>query len=166
MSGSTFRSTASVITFDQWQHVAAAVDTVAGTAQIWVNGQAVSLTAVFGPATWWDPLQCEPTVSRPTARPEHGGWGGHFKGEIDEVRLYGRTLTLAEVQSRAQTNPWRPMSMTPLATGQPHAPERDPDDLQLQSRQSGHQHPASTHRDWQPNQQAIMSIIPSVIGPA
>ena len=51
VSGSTFRSTASVITFDQWQHVAAAVDTVAGTAQIWVNGQAVSLTAVFGPAT-------------------------------------------------------------------------------------------------------------------
>ena len=51
VSGSTFRSTAPAISFNQWQHVAASVNTTDGTAQIWVNGQTVSLTAVFGPAT-------------------------------------------------------------------------------------------------------------------
>ncbi|HMZ78043.1 MAG TPA: hypothetical protein PKX01_17790, partial [Rhodocyclaceae bacterium] len=106
VSGSTFRSTASVITFDQWQHVAAAVDTVAGTAQIWVNGQAVSLTAVFGPATLSGTLfNVNQQYLGRRQDPNTAGGGGHFKGEIDEVRLYGRTLTLAEVQSRAQTQP-------------------------------------------------------------
>ncbi|NGZ04520.1 MAG: hypothetical protein CV090_15875, partial [Nitrospira sp. WS238] len=105
-SGSTFRSTASVITFDQWQHVAAAVDTVAGTAQIWVNGQPLSLTTVFGPATLSGTLfNVNQQYLGRRQDPNTAGGGGHFKGELDEVRLYGRTLTLAEVQSRAQNQP-------------------------------------------------------------
>ncbi|HRB17853.1 MAG TPA: RHS repeat-associated core domain-containing protein [Nitrospira sp.] len=106
VSGSTFRSTASVITFDQWQHVAAAVDTVAGTAQIWVNGQAISLTAVFGPATLSGTLfNVNQQYLGRRQDPNTAGGGGHFKGQLDEVRLYGRTLTLAEVQSRVQNQP-------------------------------------------------------------
>lgn len=106
VSGSTFRSTASVITFGQWHHVAAAVDTVAGTAQIWVNGQAISLTTVFGPATLSGTLfNVNQQYLGRRQDPNTAGGGGHFKGELDEVRLYGRTLTLAEVQSRAQNQP-------------------------------------------------------------
>jgi len=106
VSGSTFCSTASVITFDQWQHAAAAVDTVAGTAQIWVNGQAISLTAVFGPATLSGTLvNVNQQYLGRRQDPNTAGGGGHFKGQLDEVRLYGRTLTLADVQSRAQTHP-------------------------------------------------------------
>jgi len=106
VSGSTFRSTAPVITFGQWQHVAAAVDTVAGTAQLWVNGQPLTLTTVFGPATLSGTLaNVNQQYLGRRQDPNTAGGGGHFKGEIDEVRLYGRTLTLAEVQSRAQNQP-------------------------------------------------------------
>jgi hypothetical protein len=119
VSGSTFRSTASVVTFDQWQHVAAAVDTVAGTAQIWVNGQAVSLTAVFGPATLSGTLvQCEPAVSRPTARPEHGGWGRAFQGPARRsATLRAHPHPGRGAEPGADPSPWRPMSMTRSRAG-------------------------------------------------
>ena len=106
VSGSTFRSTVPIITFGQWHHVAAGVDTVAGTAQLWVNGQPLTLTTVFGPANLSGTLSNvnQQYLGR-RQDPNTAGGGGHFKGEIDEVRLYGRTLTLAEVQSRAQHQP-------------------------------------------------------------
>ena len=44
------------------------LDTVAGTAQIWVNGRASALTAVFARRPWWD-LFNEPAVSGATAGP-------------------------------------------------------------------------------------------------
>ncbi len=106
VSGSTFRSSTSPITFGQWQHVAAQVDTTAGTARMWVNGQEIALTAVFGPATLSGTLfnVNQQYIGR-RQDPNTAGGGGHFKGAIDEVRLYGRVLTLAEIQSRIQQGP-------------------------------------------------------------
>ena len=105
-SGSTFRSTAPAIIFGQWQHVAAAVNTTAGTAQIWINGQTIPLTAVFGPATLSGTLfnVNQQYIGR-RQDPNTAGGGGHFRGAIDEVRLYGRVLTLTEIQSRIQSGP-------------------------------------------------------------
>mgnify|MGYP001315097074 FL=1 len=105
-SGSTFRSTAPAIIFGQWQHVAAAVNTTAGTAQIWINGQPLTLTAVFGPATLSGTVfnVNQQYIGR-RQDPNTAGGGGHFRGAIDEVRLYGRVLTLAEIQNRIQQGP-------------------------------------------------------------
>lgn len=105
-SGSTFRSTAPAIIFGQWQHVAASVNSTAGTAQIWVNGQPLALTTVFGPATLSGTLfnVNQQYIGR-RQDPNTAGGGGHFKGAIDEVRLYSRVLTLAEIQGRIQSGP-------------------------------------------------------------
>ncbi|MBS0164088.1 MAG: LamG domain-containing protein [Nitrospira sp.] len=119
VSGSTFRSTASVITFDQWQHVAAAVDTVAGTAQIWVNGQAISLTAVFDPATLSGTLfNVNQQYLGRRQDPNTAGGGGHFKGELMKCGFMGGRSRWPRYRAGRRPNPWRPMSTMRSRDGQ------------------------------------------------
>jgi len=102
VSGSIFRSASGVITFGQFQHVAAAVDTSAGTARMWVNGREIAVTTILGPSTVSGTLTNvnQHYIGR-RQDPALSGNGGHFRGLIDDVRLYNRAITTAEVEALA-----------------------------------------------------------------
>jgi concanavalin A-like lectin/glucanase superfamily protein/Big-like domain-containing protein/putative Ig domain-containing protein len=78
-----------------WTHLAATYD--GSTLRLFVNGLVVSST----PATGL--LQ---TSSDPLRFGGNSIWGEHFAGVIDEVRVYNRALTVAEIQ-RDMTTPIR-----------------------------------------------------------
>ena len=80
-----------------WTHLAATYDGT--TLALYVNGTQVSQTAVGG------------SIVTSTGALKIGGnaiWGEFFSGLIDEVRIYNRTLSSAQIQgdmTRAITNP-------------------------------------------------------------
>ena len=94
--GGTFSPTplygTTALTANTWTHLAATYDGT--TMRLYVNGAQVASRAQTGNiATSTNPLQI-------------GGdnlYGQHFAGMIDEVRLYNRALSLAEVQSDMNT---------------------------------------------------------------
>ena len=75
-----------------WAHLAATYD--GATMRLYVNGvQVASRTQTGAIATSTNPLQV-------------GGdsiYGQYFAGRIDEVRIYNRTLSVAEIQSDMNT---------------------------------------------------------------
>jgi hypothetical protein len=85
----------STICFDQWVHVALAVDYVGGTYHFYINGS----DAGSGPTG------LSPGRSQRTPTPENwvgaGSGGKHFPGLIDDVRVYRRTLSTDEVRCLA-----------------------------------------------------------------
>ena len=75
-----------------WTHLAVTYD--GATLRMFVNGSPVSSVALAGAAV----------VSSGALR--IGGnsvWGEYFKGLIDEVRVYNRALTAAEIQADMNT---------------------------------------------------------------
>jgi hypothetical protein len=94
---SLFRVVASpggVIKPNEFQHVALTYDKGSGSAELFLNGRSVGKAALgrFTPATSYDLYV--------GYRPAYGAWWGPavaFKGVIDEVGVYSRALTPAEV---------------------------------------------------------------------
>jgi Concanavalin A-like lectin/glucanases superfamily len=102
VAGSIFRSVAGVITFDQFQNIAATADTVTGFVKVYVNGEQVALTNTFGPPTLSGSLFNVDHLfigrRQSSATGEGVGGASHYKGIIDEVSIYNRALTDAEIQ--------------------------------------------------------------------
>ena len=94
------------LTANTWAHLAATYD--GATVRLYVNGVQVASRAQTGAiATSTNPLQI-------------GGdsiYGQYFAGRIDEVRIYNRALSVAEIQSDMNT----PL-ITPPDTQAPSAP--------------------------------------------
>ena len=88
--GEVYGTTA--LTANTWAHLAATYD--GATMRLYVNGVQVSSLAKTGSiATSTNPLQI-------------GGdslYGQYFAGRIDEVRIYNRALSVAEIQSDMNT---------------------------------------------------------------
>ena len=80
------------LTANTWAHLAATYD--GATMRLYVNGVQVSSLAKTGPiATSTNPLQI-------------GGdsiYGQYFPGTIDEIRIYNRALSVAEIQTDMNT---------------------------------------------------------------
>jgi len=86
-----------------WQHLATTYD--GAVLRLYVNGSQVSSLATGGPITTSDGAL------------RIGGntiWGEWFRGRIDEVRIYNRALTAAEIQADMNT---------PIASGSPLQPD-------------------------------------------
>lgn len=82
----------SAVPINTWTHVAMTFD--GATLRMFVNGAQVSSRALAGSAV----------VTTGALR--IGGdaaWGEYFRGVIDEVRVYNRALTAAEIQSDMAT---------------------------------------------------------------
>jgi hypothetical protein len=94
----------SPLTANTWSHLAATYD--GATMRLYVNGVQVASRAQTGViATSTNPLQI-------------GGdsiYGQHFAGRIDEVRIYNRALSAAQIQSDMNT----PVGATPTPTPSP-----------------------------------------------
>jgi hypothetical protein len=90
------------LTANTWAHLAATYD--GATTRLYLNGAPVASQAQTGAiATSTNPLQI-------------GGdslYGGYFAGRIDEVRIYDRALSVAEIQSDMNTAVTPPRSPTP-----------------------------------------------------
>jgi hypothetical protein len=93
------------LTANTWAHLAATYD--GATMQLYVNGVQVASRAQTGAiATSTNPLQI-------------GGdslYGQYFAGRIDEVRIYNRALSVAEIQSDMNTPVAPPPTPTPTPT--------------------------------------------------
>jgi hypothetical protein len=75
-----------------WTHLAGTYD--GATVRLFVNGTQVASTAASGP------------LSTSTGALRIGGnslWGEYFRGRLDEVRVYNRALTQAEIQAAMGT---------------------------------------------------------------
>ena len=75
-----------------WSHVAATWDGT--TLRLYVNGVQVGSRAVAGTLA---------TTSNPLRIGADAKWGEYFAGTIDEVRVYNRALSAAEIQSDMNT---------------------------------------------------------------
>jgi glucose/arabinose dehydrogenase/PKD repeat protein len=84
-----------------WTHLAATYDGAA--LRLYVNGAEVSARAMTGPIA---------TSTGPLRIGGNGVWGEHFRGLIDEVRVYNRALTPSEIQADMAT---------PVASGSSNA---------------------------------------------
>jgi hypothetical protein len=94
----------------QWTHLAATFD--GSTERLYVNGAQVASLAVSG------------SIFTSANALRIGGnsiWGEHFNGLIDEVRVYNRALSAAEIQSD-MIHPLTPDVTPPTVTGQTPAP--------------------------------------------
>jgi len=93
----TQRYSKTVRQLNTWYHVAGVYDAAARTLNIYVNGvldNGVLVGTV--PASQANAANERVTVGRRTG-------GFYFQGTIDEVRLYGRALSQAEIQSDMNT---------------------------------------------------------------
>jgi hypothetical protein len=90
-STATFAAAPSAMTANTWYHVVGVYDSAAGQIQLYLNGTLAATAAFTTPWAATGPL----AVGR-------GKWGSptdYWAGKIDEVRIYQRALTAAEVQS-------------------------------------------------------------------
>jgi len=74
---------------DTWHHVAMTRDTAKGIVTVWVDGVAVGTQTTASTATY--------DVAAPITIGSNGGLWHFFPGKIDDVRIYGRTLTATEI---------------------------------------------------------------------
>lgn len=105
-----------VIVYDgSWQHVAMTADTSTGTVVLYLNGSAVPLNytgTLSGAFAQFSQLYIGRRQTADT--PEGAGGALNFKGLIDEVQLYNRALSAAEIQhlfldgARGQCKPRMP----------------------------------------------------------
>lgn len=71
-----------------WTHLAATYD--GSTLRLFVNGAATASTPLPGPLT---------TSASPLRVGGNSVWGEYFSGLVDDVRIYGRALTAAEISA-------------------------------------------------------------------
>ena len=95
-----------------WTHLAATFDGT--TERLYANGTQVAQLAVSGSIT---------TSTSPLKIGGNAIWGEWFNGLIDEVRIYNRALTPAEITSDMNTAITNPDSTPPTAPGHSLRPE-------------------------------------------
>ncbi len=83
---------ASPLPANTWSHLAITYDSA--NLRLYVNGVQVSVQAVSG---------AMPTSTSPLRIGGDSVWGEYFKGLIDEVRIYNRALSAAEIQTDMNT---------------------------------------------------------------
>jgi len=80
-----------------WQHIAAKFDYVARTIELFINGVSVGVSAVI---TGWTSGNSSDTDSVScNLASQHGGTSELFDGRIDDARMYGRLLSVAEIET-------------------------------------------------------------------
>jgi hypothetical protein len=82
----------SAVALNVWTHLALTFDGT--TLRMFVNGVQASSTSVAGAAV---------VTSGPLRIGGNSVWGEYFKGLIDEVRIYNRALSAAEIQTDMTT---------------------------------------------------------------
>src|SRR5207248_324381 len=92
-SGTDYNATgAAALPLDTWTHLATTYD--GSTLCLYVNGTQAASRSVGGP------------ISGSTSPLRIGGnnvWGEYFNGVLDEVRVYNRALSQAEIQTDMST---------------------------------------------------------------
>jgi hypothetical protein len=96
-SGGCYKTTAGVISFGEWQHIAATVNTLTPSVQAYVNGQPVALTLGAGNPITSGLLYNSNINNNWIGRLEQGL--GYFGGMIDELAIYDRVLSATEIQT-------------------------------------------------------------------
>lgn len=103
IAGSSLISSANRISFGIFQNVVASYDSTIGQVKLFVNGVAIPLATVSGPSTLTGqlfPITNMFLGQRQSNATAEGAAGGvHYKGRIDDVQVFNRALTDAEVQS-------------------------------------------------------------------
>ena len=74
--------------------------------------RAISLTAVFGPASQWGPSSMNQQYLGRRQDPNTAGGGGILRGSSTKCDSTGGRLRLARYRAGRRPNPWRPMGMT------------------------------------------------------
>jgi hypothetical protein len=94
MNTGTYQELASstLLPVNTWSHVAATWD--GATQRLYVNGVQVASRAAAGTLL---------TTSNPLRIGGNANWGEYFAGTIDEVRVYNRALSAAEIQTDMNT---------------------------------------------------------------
>jgi predicted double-glycine peptidase len=103
-NGITFVTAPGVIHFNQWQHIAATFVGSTGKANIYVNGQAQTISVFEGPNSSSGALAGVRNLfigrRQDISDAGEGAPGAsYYKGLIDEISLYNRALTGSEVQT-------------------------------------------------------------------
>jgi hypothetical protein len=80
------------VALNTWTHLAGTFDGT--TLRLYVNGTEVGTRAVAGPMA---------TSTGVLRMGGNGIWGEFFAGRIDEVRVYNRALSVAEIQTDMNT---------------------------------------------------------------
>ncbi len=101
-TGSKFSSAPGVVAFGPTQHIAATADLSSSSVNAYVNGVAVPLTVVYGPATLGGTFA--PVTHLYLGRREDPGLEGqagaaYFPGMLDEVSLYSTALTQSQIEA-------------------------------------------------------------------
>jgi hypothetical protein len=92
MGGTNRVAESTALAANVWTHVAGTYD--GSVVRLFVNGVQVASTTVSGP------------ISTSTGPLRIGGnslWGEYFQGVIDNVRIYNRALTAAQIQTDMKT---------------------------------------------------------------
>src|ERR1035438_1387105 len=85
------------LVYNQWWHVAATLDGASGTLSLYTNGSpAAQITTTVRPFGDLIP-QDSPGIG--IGNVNDGGNNFPFQGDIDEISLYSRALSLSEIQS-------------------------------------------------------------------
>lgn len=101
-TGSKFESIPGTVAFGTFEHIAATANTNSGVVKAYVNGVAVPLTVVFGPATLSGTFVSVPYLylgRREDAGVEGQAGAGYFAGSLDEISLYSAELTQTQIQT-------------------------------------------------------------------
>ena len=92
-AATTYETLSTQLALNTWTHVASTFD--GSTLRIFANGTQINSIAASGP------------IVASNKQLSIGGntiWGEYFKGVIDEVRVYNRALSAAEIQTDMNTN--------------------------------------------------------------
>ena len=117
VANTSFNSASGLLVAGVWQHIALTYDKTSGIAVIYVNGSAVVQTNLgsFTPQTTFTNL----VIGARTTYASVTSPGYPFSGSMDEVSLYNRALTAAEIQAIYQAgslgkcfNPTPPVIIT------------------------------------------------------
>jgi hypothetical protein len=101
-TGSKFASAPGAVAFGQTQHIAATANLTTSSVNAYVNGVAVPLTVVYGPASLGGTFA--PVTHLYLGRREDPGLEGqagaaYFPGMLDEVSLYSTALTQSQIEA-------------------------------------------------------------------
>jgi hypothetical protein len=102
--GTEIGSAVPVIKFGQWQHVAVTADTATGQVRLYVNGKGVATQVVSGSSQpisgrFVDVTHLFIGQRQDSDTPEGAPGAQRYNGLIDEVEVYNRVLSEAEIQA-------------------------------------------------------------------